>query len=95
MTPALTRERGFSRRPKGDSCAASWPPVILGVLKRLLRIRSQDLLKTFWAWREMQQPDCTENFLRYTPACIRRGQLGNGEHAIPSNPVVYMAHGHR
>ena len=63
-------------------------------LKRLCRLHH--LLKTFWTgvngWRDKQLPDGTGNLLRHTPACIRR-QLGKGEHVIPSDPVVNMAHG--
>jgi hypothetical protein len=29
------------------------------------------------------------------PCLYPLGQLGNGEDAIPSNPVVYVTHGHR
>jgi hypothetical protein len=56
--------------------------------------RTHHLVKTFWGWRDQQLPDGTGNLLRYIPACIRRGPLGNGEHVIPSNPVVDVAHGH-
>jgi hypothetical protein len=62
-------------------------------LKCSSTIRCHHLIKTFWDRHDRQLPDGTENLLRYTPWLYPPGQLGNGEHLIPSNPVANVAHG--